>query len=108
MEEYVTSAARQELALREAAKTGNRHMRRKGAKVFRDLPPPRPWFVFEHPVWGTLGIRPATAGAKLELRLPGGIPDDERAAVIEWGIEQLKSLATDRATQEASCSGADS
>lgn len=105
-ETYVTTAARQELALREAAENGNRHMRRKGKKVFRDVPPPRPWFAFEHPTYGTMGIRPAAAGSKLELRLPGGIPDDERAAVVEWGIEQLKAMAADRATQEASCSHA--
>lgn len=109
MDQYITNAARQELALREAAKTGNRHMRRKGAKIFRDVPPPRPWFAFEHPTYGTIGIRPAAAGAQLELRLPGGIPDDERAAVVEWGIEELKKMAVDLPAQgNVPCSDADS
>ena len=102
---YTTAAARQELALRESAKTGNRHMRRKGAKVFRDVPPPSPWFVFEHPTYGTMGIRPVGAGTKLEFRLPQGIPDDERVAVIEWGIGEMKALS---AGQEAPCSAANS
>lgn len=94
METYTTKAARQELALRDAAKNGNRHMRRKGTKFLRDVPPPSPWFVFEHPTFGTMGIRPTGVGTQVEMRLPQGIPNEERVAVIEWGIEQMKQLGT--------------
>ena len=67
MEQYVTNAARQELALREAAENGNRHMRRKGRKLFRDVPPPRPWFVFEHPTYGRVEVAFAVAPGEERL-----------------------------------------
>lgn len=93
-EAFMTDAARQELALREAVRTGNRHMRRKGRKLLRDVPPPRPWFVFEHPAHGVVGIRPATSGAALELRLPTGLEGDERDALIAWLIQEMKAAMT--------------
>lgn len=92
-ETYLTTAARQELALREAVRTGNRHMRRKGAKVLRDVPAPRPWFAFEHPEHGLVGIRPTPAGTSLELRLPAGLADQERDEVIVWAAREMKEHA---------------
>lgn len=89
---YITAAARQELALREAVKTGNRHMRRKGRKLLRDVPPPVPWYAFEHPTFGTIGAR-LNADDKLEMKLPTSPPDDERVAVVEWCVEELKTMA---------------
>lgn len=101
-ETFMTDAARQELALREAVRTGNRHMRRKGKKLLRDVPPPRPWYVFEHPVVGTVGVRPAASGASLEMRLPAGLEGEERDGVIAWAVEELKKHAAEVAAQKYS------
>lgn len=105
MEQYTTAAARQELALREAAKTGNRHMRRKGKKILRDVPPPRPWFAFQHPDHGMIGVRLNHDGTAIEAKLASGISDENRIAAISWAIQELKAMATG---QEAPCSDASS
>lgn len=102
MQQYVTNAARQELALREAAERGNRHMRRKGKKIFRDVLPPRPWFALEHPEHGMVGIRTDSAGAKLEVRLPARLADEQRAEVVEWGVAELKKPAEESNSQKSS------
>ena len=41
-------------------------------------------------------------GAKLEVRLPAGLANEQMAAVIEWGVTELKKHAAESNAQKTS------